>query len=297
MADGKEMKTLLMSAIGHVAGYFPEQILAIRFWKGLGRSIQRPPRSFYDKIFWESNNCDTSDWTALADKYGVRNFVSEKVGPSILPQLYGCYEDAEQIDYNALPNQFVIKTNNGCGSNYIVRDKMKAPLGEIRKGLTYWLRFPYGELTGQIHYSRIQPRIIAEELMFQKEEPESTLTDYKFYCFNGVPRYCYVVSDRVFDKKHNHSRMMYDMEWNALYDCFEPSKSLKETDKPIAFEEMKTIASKLSDEIHFVRVDLYEVNGSVKFSELTFMPGMDPGFTEEFQAVMGSILDECSERN
>ena len=252
--------------------------------------MQNPPRSFYDKIFWMSANCDTSMWTKLADKIEVRDFVESRCGAGVLTNLYGVYEKAEDVNFESLPNSFVIKTNNGCASNYIIKSKAAVDLEGVRKGLDKWLSFPYGELTGQLHYSHIKPRILAEELLQQTNAPDEPLTDFKFYCVNGEVHYCYVVMDRVFDQKHSHKRMMYDIHWNELSGVFVDSANLQQINKPSSFDQMVEIARELSKGIPFVRVDLYEVNGSVKFSEMTFMPGMDPGFTESFQRDMGDLI-------
>lgn len=266
-------------------------VLGLRLRKALGRRMQNPPISFYDKIFWMASHSDTSLWTELADKVGVRNYVAERCGSGVLTNMYGVYEKAEDVDFDALPDAFVVKTNNGCASNYIVRSKEVADLDDIRSGLGRWLAFPYGELTGQLHYSRIEPRILAEELLFQAENPEKTLTDFKFFCFNGEVRYCYAFMDRVFDRRHSHKRMMYDTHWNERADVFVGGANLGHIDRPSSLEHMLHVAKTLSSGIPFVRVDLYEVNGAVKFGEMTFMPGMHSGFTEAFQRSMGDMID------
>ncbi len=253
--------------------------------------MENPPRSFYDKLFWMSVHTDTSLWSALADKVQVRAYISKRCGSEILTDLYATYDKAESVDFDALPTSFAIKTNNGCGANYLVKSKTEVDLEDIRRSLRYWLAFPYGELTGQMHYARIVPQILVEELLFQAHNPNATLVDYKFYCFNGVPRYCYVVSERQFDQKHSHSRMMYDMEWHPMPDVFVKGKPLSFVERPAALERMKSVSSRLSEGIPFVRVDLYEVNGEVKFSEMTFLPGMDPGYTETFQSKLGGLIE------
>lgn len=266
-------------------------VLSARFLKALGRRRQDPPRSFYDKVFWMSENADTALWTQCADKVGVRGYVANRCGEEVLPELYAIYRRADDIDFEALPERFAIKTNNGCASNYLVRLKSETDLDAVRAGLARWLRFPYGELTGQLHYARIEPCILAEELLSQEDDPNATLVDYKFYCFGGEPRYCYVVSNRTFDAKHTHTRMMYDTSWKPLAGAFTTGKALNYTNAPHTLAVMLEVAGKLSEGIPFVRVDLYEVNGKVRFSEMTFMPGMDPGFTEEFQIELGDLLE------
>ena len=282
----------LLKPFAPIIGKYHKFVLSLRYRKALGRSIEKKnPKSFYDKIFWLSCNSDTTEWSRLADKYAVREFIKEKIGEEYLPQLYGVYDSADEIDFDKLPNSFVIKTNNGCASNFLVRDKKNTDLEKIRKELAYWLKFPYGELTGQRHYSRIKPRIIAEEFMYQKKNPKETLIDYKFYCFNGIPTYCNVISERVFNT-HKIKKHMYDMNWKPIPDFFNEKEKelLKEIEKPITFEKMKEIANILAKGFKFVRVDLYEINGEIKFGEMTFMPGMDIGWNEKTQYEFGSLI-------
>ena len=281
---------VLAPAIAPVLARNQHVVLSARFRKALGRRRQNPPRSFYDKIFWMSENADTSLWTQCADKVGVRGYVAERCGEDVLPRLYATYNSADEIDFDVLPERFAIKTNNGCASNYLVRSKSDTDCEAVRAGLARWLHFPYGELTGQLHYARIKPLIFAEELLSQKDNPDSTLIDYKFYCFGGEPKYCYVVSNRTFDAKHTHTRMMYDISWKPLVDVFVAGKALGLNEEPSSLSMMLEVARRLSDGIPFVRVDLYDVNGEVRFSEMTFMPGMDPGFTQGFQTTMGDYI-------
>lgn len=267
-----------------------ERILSLRFEKALGRRRQDPPRSFYDKIIWMSVNSDTSLWTKLADKVKVREYVAERCGEGILPELYATYESAVDIEFSTLPDAFAIKTNNGCASNYLVRSKAETDLESVRMKLARWLRFPYGELTGQLHYAKIPPRILAEELLFQKADPQAMLIDYKFYCFCGEPRYCFVVSNRRLEAGNAHAKMMYDINWKGLEKSFVHGTQLAPVDKPSRLKEMIEISSRLSEGIPFVRIDLYEVNKVIKFGEMTFMPGLNAGFTEEFQLELGNLI-------
>ena len=273
-----------------ILGHFPETVLALRLRKDLGRKIERKnPQSLYDKIFWLSFNTDTTQWSVLADKYAVRDYVAKKCGDNVLTKLYGVYNSVEEIDYSQLPDQFVIKTNNGCASNFLIKDKNNTDIANINKELSFWLKFPYGELTGEKHYTRIPPKIIAEELLFERENPNATLIDYKFFCFNGVPRYCEVISDRVFGT-HIHNKMMYDMDWKAMPECFKKDCPIAPVKKPKTLDQMIEMAITLSKDFKFVRVDLYEVNEEIKFGELTFTPTTH-SFTEEFQLELGSMIE------
>lgn len=280
----------LLKPFAPIIGKYHKFVLSLRYRKALGRSIEKKnPKSFYDKIFWLSCNSDTTEWSRLADKYAVREFIKEKIGEEYLPQLYGVYDSADEIDFDKLPNSFVIKTNNGCASNFLVRDKKNTDLEKIRKELAYWLKFPYGELTGQRHYSRIKPRIIAEEFMYQEKNPQAALIDYKFYCFDGKPMYCNVLSERIFNT-HRFKKHMYDMDWEPIPGMFTSTDDLQEIDRPVTFESMKEIAGKLAEGFSFVRVDLYEINGKIKFGEMTFMPGMGMGWNEKTQYEFGSLI-------
>lgn len=279
----------LLKPFSSIIGRYPEEVFALRLRKDLGRKIDRKnPRSLYDKIYWLCFNTDTSLWSKLADKYVVRAYVAEKCGQDILTNLYGVYNSIEEIDYSKLPNKFVIKTNNGCASNFLIKDKTSTDLKAINKELDFWLKFPYGELTGQKHYTKIPPKIIAEELLYQNDSPNATLVDYKFFCFHGIPYYCEVISDRIFGT-HVHNKMMYDMKWKALPECFKEGCPTALVDKPKTLDEMISVAQILSQNFKFVRVDLYEVNGKIKFGELTFTPTTH-SFTEEFQLKLGEII-------
>ena len=160
----------------------------------------------------------------------------------------------------------------------------------IRKQMAKYLKYPYGALSGERHYGKIRPKIIAEEYLVDHSHPNTALDDYKFYCFDGVPTYCFITKNRILNT-HKIQLMMYDMDWKPLRSSFIDSSRMVEIPRPSAFEEMKSIAAKLSEGIKFVRVDLYEVDGKVKFSEMTFTPGMDAGFNEEFLLEMGKKID------
>lgn len=258
--------------------------------------MQAPPCAFFDKVFWLSLHTDTSQWSACADKLAVRERVSHACGASVLPKLYATYDSAQKIDFSRLPEQFVLKTNNGCGTNWIIRDRSATNLEVIRKELSYWLGYPYGALTGQGHYSRIVPRIFAEELLQSKRGPSLTPDDFKFFCFDGVPCYCLVASNRKPDSSHTYDRMMYDMDWHPIPEAFESSGmhhgGIAEIQpRPQAFDTMIEMARTLSKGFSFVRVDLYEVDGEAKFGEMTFTPGMGSCFTEDFQRELGDLIE------
>lgn len=263
----------------------------LRYYKVYHRWRElKHPVTFYDKVFWMMRFADLTRWAEMADKYAVRDYVARTCGSEILTNLYGVYDKAGDIDFDALPNQFVVKANNGCAANFLVRDKATANLEEIRKKLDFWLDIRYGELTGQPHYSLIKPRIIAEQLLVQDGDINKALIDYKFNCFDGFVHSCAAYRDRV-EGSHQFARMDYDMDWNPHPEWTVPGKEkLAPTPRPKCLEQMIDIAHRLSKGFPFVRVDLYCIDDKPYFGEMTFAPGL-VFFSDEFQIMLGDMID------
>ena len=251
------------------------------------------PRTLDDKVAFMAFRTDTSEWTRLADKVGVREEVEKYGYREYLPKLYGTWENAADIDFSVLPDSFVIKTNNGSATNILVRDKSKINEDEIRTQLDKWMRIDYGYKTCQPHYSRIKPLILAEEFLVSDSnatEKSSSLNDYKFYCVNGQPLYCIVYTDRVANS-HDMKRTIYDMDWQLHQELLGkkavPGPEIK---RPSSLEKMKEIAKALSLPHPFVRVDFYEINGRPIVGEMTFTPGMQET-SMEFSRQLGEIME------
>ena len=242
--------------------------------ESFGRSIDwNKPTEFNEKIRWMQFNTDTSQWSSLADKYGVRKYLMAKGYEHILVKLYGKWDKADDIDFESLPNSFILKTNHGYGEIIIVKDKSKADLWEIRKKMDYYLNTPFGIWSAEPHYLRIKPCIIAEELLFQDGGISTSLIDYKFYCFNGVPVACGVFYDRNLEA-HNKGMTPYDMEWVKHEEWRRENivKPCKDIPKPQTLELMKKACKDLASQFPFVRMDFYEVKGKLYFGEFTFTP-------------------------
>lgn len=248
------------------------------------------PRNLNEKIQYMSFYTDTTEWSRLTDKIAVREYVAACGYPDITPKLYGTYIRSSDVDYTKLPNQFVIKTNNGCATNILVHDKSDLDIAHTNKKLDEWMAKDYGIITCQPHYSRIKPMILAEELLVDECHPGEALRDYKFYCVNGEPLFVYVYEDRK-DNSHDMKRMVYDMNWNEhpehLGRCAVPCHNCQ---KPKCFDEMKEIAKCLSSPFKFVRVDLYDINGKPIFGELTFTPGLQAS-SISFLEKLGEMIE------
>lgn len=268
----------------------PELLFSIRYKSNTGHSLNlNSPQTLYDKIAYLAFRTDTSEWSRLADKVAVREYICECGFGEYVPKLYGTWEKASDVDFELLPNAFVIKTNNASATNIIVKDKSVLDLCATRKQLDKWLKWKYGLETCQPHYSRIKPMILAEELLVDDETTKQgkLLIDYKFYCVNGKPLYVMVLTDRK-PNTHDFKVGIFDMDWNLHPEYL--SKVHESVDKnikcPASFTTMLKMSCSLSAKFVFCRVDFYEINGKPMFGEMTFTPGFDT-FTQDFQVELG----------
>lgn len=248
------------------------------------------PQDINEKINWLKLYGDTSQWARLADKYKVREYIKEKGLESLLVPLYGVWNKVEDIDFNSLPESFVLKANNGCGDYIVVKDKRATGLESQIKSLKRDLKNRYGYYQGEYHYVKIPPKIIAEELLIQEESFSSSLIDYKVWCFGGKP-YC-ILTCYSRDKSKVYVES-YDLEWNyhpensVFTDHFRDGGGI--IPKPECLEELLDYAKILSEGFPQVRVDFYIVKGKIYFGEMTFTSagGCMEYFTDKFLLEMG----------
>lgn len=257
----------------------------------LGKTVDfSNPRDLNDKIQWLEFFTDTTLWSRLADKYRVRQYVVERMGDDdILIPLLGKWNTAEEIDFDALPDKFVIKPNNGSYDCVIVTDKYNYDLEEIRKKMDKSLHTKFGLGNAEPHYLRITPCIIAEQHL-ETSSPLG-LIDYKIWCFNGKAFLIFVCLNRD-NVTHHASFMTYDLEWNRHPEFISDSfKSDASCPRPLNLERMIEIAETLSQGLPQCRVDLYNIEGKIYFGEMTLTSnyGMMPYFTQEVLDKMGEL--------
>ncbi|MFA7032334.1 MAG: ATP-grasp fold amidoligase family protein [Bacilli bacterium] len=203
-----------------------------------------------------------------AGRVGVREYV-KKLGfcDKIIP-IYGVFDKFDDIDFNLLPSQFVMKCSHGCAFNYICRDKNKINHLALKKLFNKWLNTNYGNKTVERHYSPIKPQIIIEKYLVEDGQPLPV--EYKIHVFNGKAKYLYVVTSRGVDIRYNN----YYINWETFDGA--QFNGWKKTDYPLAkpehWNDMITMAEILARPFPFVRVDLYNINGKIYFSEMTFTP-------------------------
>lgn len=238
------------------------------------------PKTFNEKIIRRILFDKKEIYSKLADKYLVREWVRKKIGEEYLIKLYEVYDSADQIDLKSLPREFVLKCNHDSGSVIVCDDKEKFDIKKTKKKLGIFLKRNFYYMTREWHYKNIKPRIICEEKL-------KNITDYKFHCFNGEPKYLEVVFNRFKNRRQN----VYDMDWKLVpFQMGEDKNTSKEILKPNNFEEMKKIVRELSNEFDYCRVDLYNDNGKIKFGEITFTPAMGlDTIPYEFNKHLGSL--------
>lgn len=264
---------------------FPDLIM--KEWKKRGGEDfdLKNPTTYTQKIQWAEIYEKNSLKTILSDKYAVRAWVKEKIGEEYLIPLIGVFDDPKDIDFEKLPNRFVLKLNNSSGFNIIVKNKNEIDVAKIRKQLKKWMKIEYAFYKGfQPHYIGIVPKILVEEYM---ADANGELRDFKFLCFNDEVKFCWVDIGRY----ANHCRNIYDLDWKL-----QPWRQVKpnytgEVGKPIHFDEMIKIADILCKGFSHVRVDLYNVDGKIYFGEMTFSNGggHDRIIPPEYDKIIGDM--------
>jgi hypothetical protein len=275
------IKSKILKLIAAVAKRCPKLVWQARSLKRRHKIVHiAHPQCLYDMIVKLSiDNANNPLWALLADKWGARKYIAEHLGEEYLIPSLGCYESVEDIDFASLPNEFVLKTNNGCSSNVIVNDKSKLDIEATKAFLKSKLELPYGEFTGQLHYSHIKPLIVAEKLMKQGGT-NTSLIDYKFYCIDSKIETIVVITNR---KANNHKpeTIVRNENWQSVPEMTNQNVvNDVELAKPEHFEELKDIVVQLSKPFKFVRVDMYVIDGKIYFGEFTFTPYSEEHFSK-----------------
>ena len=231
------------------------------------------PQTFSEKIQWLKLYNRKPEYTKMVDKYEAKKYVASVIGEEYIIPTLGVWNKFEDIDFEKLPNQFVLKCTHDSGGLVICKDKQSLNIDLVRKKINKSLKKNYFWENREWPYKNVHPRIIAEQYM--KQQGEKELIDYKFFCFNGSPLYCQVIKDR----NTNETIDFYDRNWirQNFLGLLNPRRPQAthahiEQKKPRNFKEMLDIAHKLSQDIPFLRVDLYEINDKVYWGELTFYP-------------------------
>lgn len=252
------------------------------------------PQRFSEKIQRRKYNYQNPQYTKLADKYEVRDYVAQKVGESILIPIYFAKPQITVKDLKKLPKSFVLKTNNASGTNIIVKDKKKENLQELADKMNKFVKCKFWYRTFELFYKKIKPLIIAEQYL--ETSDGFVPNDYKFHVFNKKEERRIIIQADHGRYTKKHDRAYFDEGWNLL--DFNNGKSFETTEfkfkKPKNYKKMLNIVYKLSEDFDYVRVDLYNDNGKIYFGEITFTDGsgLDPFDPDEMDFVWGAYWNE-----
>lgn len=240
------------------------------------------PKRFNEKLMYLKLHPCIANGEMLADKYRVRDFVRERVGEQYLVPLLGVWDKVEAIDFDSLPQRFALKANHGSGWNIICKDKSELDWKKACKKMKYWLEHTQYHVSREWQYKDCPRRIICEQFL------EFNIVDYKFFCFDGEPRYIQIDEGRF----TNHRRMFFSPEWEPQPFTTLYPKPETVMERPEALGEMLDVARKLAKGLNFIRVDLYIHDGKVYFGEMTLHPEGGCGFfvPDEYDYELGRML-------
>lgn len=267
--------------------YYEEEIQDMYF-DYLGKKINwQNPSTYNEIITWERLNAKDERRTILADKFLVRDWVREQIGERYLTKLYGVWDDAEDIDFEVLPDAFVLKVNNGSSRNIVVKNKSLINQREIRRQLNEWKRINYAYMYLELQYKDIVPKIICEEYLEGVAESEY---DYNIFCFHGEPAYIWCIRG---SHKPDCKASFYSKDWEMMPFSYGYPKDEIIAPRPEKLEEMLEISRVLSKDFRHVRVDLYNLSdGRVLFGEMTFSTwaGWRRWVPEEYDLFFGNMI-------
>lgn len=279
----------LQKALLYIIRLVPDRLYIEKMFKRkLGYRIDLDnPQSFNEKLNWLKLYNRNPFYSKMADKYAVKEFVAERIGDEYVVDNYGCWDSFDEINFDKLPSQFVLKCTHDSSGVTICRDKTTFDKEAAKKKINKSKRLNFSFVYREWPYKNIKPRIIADRLLDDGSGHE--LRDYKFWCFNGVPTfmYCTNKADDIFEN-------FYDMDFNPVEIDHGFRRNVPEFEKPSEFDLMKSLCKKLLSgiDIPFVRVDFFDVEGHVFFGEFTFYDwgGMRPFKDVKQDYWLGSMI-------
>lgn len=262
-----------------------------RFRKETGRSLNlKNPQTFDEKLLWMELYWRNPLKTRCSDKYALRAYVEAQGYGRLLPELLGVYEQSGAIDFDALPERFVLKCTHGWGFNIICTNKGGLDRTAARRKLDAWMKTDFSRQFGEIHYAGIKPRIICEEYL--DDGTGELPRDYKVHCFHGRAQFTTLCAGRNLDGSgatYEH----YDRQWKSRLDYSKSGPPPREIlPEPEAYPEMLAAAEALSRPFPYVRMDFFGVQGRAVIGEMTFTPasGIDKGYRDDVQKLLGAMI-------
>lgn len=271
-------RTKLFAGLGFYDRMDDEKYLKKLYKANFGKELDlENPKTFNEKLQWLKLYDRKPEYTMMVDKYKVRKYIAERLGEEYLIPLLGVWDDPEEIDFDKLPNQFVLKCNHNSGLGMcICKDKSKLDIKKVKAELKKGLKQDYYLHGREWPYKNVKRKIICEKYMTDDSSDE--LKDYKFMCFGGEVKCSFVCSERF--SKDGLKVTFYDRDWNVMpFERHYPKSSVP-IEKPENYDKMIEFSEKLSSKLPFARMDFYETGGRLYFGEITFFPGSG---LEEFE--------------
>lgn len=286
----KDPKLPLKLLLNRIAPIIPDKLfLKLSFYLKIGRKLNlENPKTFNEKLQWLKLYNRNPDYTQMVDKYEAKSYVASLIGEEHIIPTIGVYDTVEEIPWEKLPNQFVLKCTHDSGGIVICKDKSTLEIKKVITKLSKGLKKNYFFQNREWPYKNVKPRIICEKYMVDESGYE--LKDYKLFCFNGRVR-CLKVD---FNRARDHHANYYDNEWNLLKfgECKCPPDYTRKIEKPITLSKMIALAKRLSAGIPFVRIDFYSIEDQVFFGEITFFPASGSGLftSDEWDERLGAWI-------
>lgn len=285
-------KVIALRFLTRYASWLPDEIfLKLKFRLKMGYRLNlKEPKSYSEKLQWLKLYDRRPEYTLMVDKVKAKDYVASVLGEQYIIPTLGVWDDPEKINFDLLPNRFVLKVNHNSGTGmYICKDKANIDVNKVKKELSKGLKEDYYRYNREWPYKNVERRVLAEQYM---EDESGELRDYKFFCFDGEVKALFIATDR--SKGDHETRFdFYDAEFNHLPFVNGHPNSNITPKKPKMFEDMKALASKLSVGIPQVRIDFYEVEDRVYFGEMTFFhwSGMMPFKPREWDYIFGEWIE------
>ena len=281
----------MLAQKGFFDSWSDERYLKFTYRLMIGKKLNlNNPQTFNEKLQWLKIHDRNYQYTNLVDKIEAKKIVGKVIGEEyIIPTLEIC-NSFDEIDWEKLPNRFIIKCNHNSGGVIVVNDKKDLDKSSLRTHFNKLLKKNYYYNGREYPYKNIKPKIMIEENI-QNANTKKQIDDYKLMCFNGKVKCSFVCSNR--DSKEGLCVNFYDEDWNPMPFERHYPKNKQEFTKPKEYDKMVELAEKLSKNIPFVRVDFYVVNDKIYFGELTFYPGsgMEEFTPDEWDYILGTWLD------
>jgi hypothetical protein len=264
--------------------------ISIQYWRRFKKFPDfKHPKTFNEKLQWLKLYDRKEEYTIMVDKYKVRQYIADKIGEQYLIPLLGVWESPDDIDFDNLPKEFVLKCNHNSGLGMcICTNKSELNIEKVRSELSKGLKQDYYISAREWPYKNVERKIIAEKYMV--DEKTQDLYDYKILCFHGQPQIIELHRGRFL----NHTQDFYDCDWNRL-NISQPGMEVSsdEIEKPECLDEMIRLSKILAQSLIHVRVDWYYVNGKIYFGEITFYDGggFEPFDTSEQDLFLGNLID------